>query len=194
MPKNGKKLPQVNSSSMADIAFLLLIFFLVTTRIDTEKGIAVQLPPKREDSKPTEVNQRNVYKILINSANQLLIEDEPGTVKQIRKELKTHLTNNGANPKWSDSPKVAVVSIRADRGTNYAFYLEVLDQVRAAYNELRADVLSQHLGRRVTVEEFIEISKQEKAKHVEWYAIAKDAYPMNVSDAEPTGGEAAGGE
>ncbi|WP_027003163.1 ExbD/TolR family protein [Hugenholtzia roseola] len=192
MAKKKKKAPEVNSSSMADIAFLLLIFFLVTTRIDTERGLSVQLPPKpKEETKPTDVNQRNVYKILINSQDDLLIEDSPGDVKQIKKDVIKHLKNNGADPNFADTPQVAVVSIRADRGTSYDFYLQIADQVRAAYNEVRADYLSQQLGRRVTVEEFIEISKQDKKKHVEWYTMAKDAYPMNVSDAEPTGGEAA---
>ena len=82
MARSGRKLPEVNSSSMADIAFLLLVFFLVTTTIATDKGLTLTLPPKADPNQPPPditKNERNIFKILVNSSDRILIEDEPVT-------------------------------------------------------------------------------------------------------------------
>jgi biopolymer transport protein ExbD len=178
----------VNASSMADIAFLLLIFFLVTTRIASEKGVYRDLAPKPEgEVPPVELNKRNVYKIIINSSNELLIEGEEGKMKQIKKEVKAHVNNYGVDPELSVSPKDAIISIKTDRGTDYTTYLTVLDEILQGYNELRANYLSKELGEKITVEDFLEISRQDTQVNKDRYKLAKDKYPLNVSDAEPTG-------
>ncbi len=178
----------VNASSMADIAFLLLIFFLVTTRIASEKGVYRDLAPKPEgEVPPVELNKRNVYKIIINSSNELLIEGEEGKMSQIKKEIKKHVSNYGVDPELSVSPKDAIISIKTDRGTDYTTYLTVLDEVLQGYNELRAEYLTRELGEKITVDDFLEISRQDTQVNKDRYKLAKDKYPLNVSDAEPTG-------
>lgn len=187
--KKKREEPGVNASSMADIAFLLLIFFLVTTRIASEKGVYRELAPKPEgEVPPVELNKRNVYKIIINSRNEFLIEDEEGKLSQIRNEVKEHVSNEGKDEDKSVSPKDAIISIKTDRGTDYKVYLAALDEVMEAYNELRAEYLSRQTGRKITVEEFLEISRQDTQENKDLYKLAKDKYPLNVSDAEPTGG------
>ena len=189
MGKKKREDPGVNASSMADIAFLLLIFFLVTTRIASEKGVYRDLAPKPEgEVPPVELNKRNVYKVIINSSNELLIEGDEGKIGQIKKEVKAHVNNYGADPDMSVSPKDAIISIKTDRGTDYTMYLKVLDEILQAYNELRAEYLTQQLGEKITVEDFLEISRQDTQVNKDRYTMAKDKYPLNVSDAEPTGG------
>ena len=90
---------EVNAGSMADIAFLLLIFFLVTTQIATNKGLTLLLPPKQEDDKPLEIKQqqRNIFKIQVNSLDRLLVEDEPlEDVGQIRDMVYDFVLNFGS--------------------------------------------------------------------------------------------------
>ena len=189
MAKKKKRIEVgVNASSMADIAFLLLIFFLVTTRIASEKGVYRDLAPKPEgEVPPVELNKRNVYKIIINSSNELLIEGEEGKMSQIKKEVKAHISNYGVDPELSVSPKDAIISIKTDRGTDYTTYLTVLDEILQGYNELRAEYLTKELGEKITVDDFLEISRQDTQVNKDRYKLAKDKYPLNVSDAEPTG-------
>ncbi|WP_457654067.1 ExbD/TolR family protein [Rhodocaloribacter sp.] len=128
---------EIPTASMADIAFLLLIFFLVTTTIDVDTGIGMVLPPKlEEDVKPPPVKERNMLKILVNEQGQVLLEDKPASVSVIREEVKKHVLNNGADPNYAESPKKAVVSIKTARGTPYNAYIDVLDEVWMAYFEL----------------------------------------------------------
>ncbi|RMF54306.1 MAG: biopolymer transporter ExbD, partial [Bacteroidetes bacterium] len=122
--------------SMADIAFLLLIFFLVTTTIDVDTGIGMVLPPKLEDVEPPPVKERNMLKILVNEQGMVLLEDKPATVDIIREEVKKHVLNNGQDPNYSESPSKAVVSIKTARGTPYNAYIKVLDEVWMAYFEI----------------------------------------------------------
>jgi biopolymer transport protein ExbD len=120
--------PEINAGSMADIAFLLLIFFLVTTTIGADKGLQMLLPPEKTiDNPPSEVQDRNLFKVIINSKNELLVEDMPMRMDNLREEAKKFLANNGADPTLSDNPQIAVVSVKTDRGTEYNTYLMVLD-------------------------------------------------------------------
>ena len=97
MARSGRKIPEVNSSSMADIAFLLLVFFLVTTTIATDKGLTLTLPPKADPNQPPPditKNQRNIFKILVNSSDRILIEDEPVTdLTGLRDQVKEFVLN-----------------------------------------------------------------------------------------------------
>ncbi len=124
-------------SSLADIAFLLLIFFLVTTTIDVDTGIGMTLPPKLEDTQePPPVRERNMLKILVNAQGQVLLEDRPSAVNQIRAEVVKHVLNNGADPNYAESPARAVVSLKTDRQTPYDSYVQALDEIWMAYFQM----------------------------------------------------------
>ncbi len=122
---------------MADIAFLLLIFFLVTTTIDVDTGIGMTLPPKIDETvKPPPVKERNMLTILVNEEGLVLLEDQPSGVNMIRDEVRTHVTNNGADPAYSEGPDKAVVSIKTAALTPYSVYIDVLNEVWMAYFEI----------------------------------------------------------
>lgn len=174
---------EVNSSSMADIAFLLLVFFLLTTTIRSDKGLTLLLPPKKDDTEQIDVKiqERNLFKILVNSNDKLLVEGEPLTdVNQIREMVRTFVLNNGRDPESSDSPEDAIVSFRTDRGTSYEMFIGVLDEVQGAYYE----IYSERAG--IGVDEWRRISdKRETPKEEELYEQAREGIPMNISIAEP---------
>ncbi|MFC2188886.1 ExbD/TolR family protein [Peijinzhouia sedimentorum] len=175
---------EINSGSMADIAFLLLIFFLVTTTIASDKGLPLILPPKQDPNVPppeVEFNQRNIFKILINSNDQLLVEDEPFTddITTLKNPIKRFLTNNGQDPTLSDSPKDAVVSVKPERGTSYDVYIQLYDIILAAYNECYAEKVG------LTPDQFRNLdlnNPREKAL----YDQAREDFPRQISIAEPT--------
>lgn len=135
--KKNREGTEVNASSMADIAFLLLIFFLVTTTIDVEKGLTLLLPEKKAEIPPVPIHERNIFKVLVNSEDKLLVRGEViADVKEIRPMLKEFILNNGRNSELSDSPKEAVVSFKTHRGTSYAAYIAILDELKGAYYEI----------------------------------------------------------
>ncbi len=137
LKKKGRREAEIPTSSMADIAFLLLIFFLVTTTIDVDTGIGMVLPPKLEDDVvPPPIKERNVLKILVNEEGLVLLEDAPSAVNLIRNEVKTHVLNNGADPRYAEAADKALVSIKTARQTPYDAYIQVLDEVWMAYFEM----------------------------------------------------------
>jgi len=191
MARKKRGNPEINSSSMADIAFLLLIFFLVTTTIANDKGILMQLPPKPEENPPEDIKikEHNLFKVYVNSADRLLVEGEPLTdVYKIREMVKEHVLNNGRNPEMSDTPKDAIVSFKTDRGTSYEMYIIVLNELEAAYTEIYA----QRAG--VTPAKWKEIASDTKdPENKKIYNIGRGLgadgvlrYPKNISIAEPT--------
>ena len=122
---------------MADIAFLLLIFFLVTTTIDVDTGILMQLPPPLdEEQKPPPIKERNMLAILVNAQGDILVESEVTRLADVRREVIRHVTNNGVNPKYAEDPDKAIVSLKTDRKTNYDKYIDVLDEVWMGYREI----------------------------------------------------------
>lgn len=145
--------PEVNAGSMADIAFLLLIFFLVTTTIEKDKGIARQLPPKQDlEIPPPPLKQKNIFIVSVNQDDQLLVEEELMELKDLKKAAIEFLDNGGApsgspeycahckgkrSPSSSDNPDKAVISVQNDRLTSYRMYIAVQNELVGAYNELR---------------------------------------------------------
>jgi len=140
--------PEVNAGSMADIAFLLLIFFLVTTTIEKDSGINRKLPPMEESEEDVIIKQKNIFTVLINKHDQLLVEDEQMEIKDLRQSAVDFLNNNGdgscefcqganRDPKSSDNPDKAIISLKNDRETSYAAYIAVQNELVAAYNTLR---------------------------------------------------------
>lgn len=142
--------PEVNAGSMADIAFLLLIFFLVTTTIETDTGISRKLPPMEESDEDVIIRQKNIFTVLINGKDQLLVEDELMELKNLRKAAIEFLDNGGGtgdeacsyckgkrSPSSSDNPDKAVISLKNERETTYSTYISVQNELVAAYNDLR---------------------------------------------------------
>ena len=156
MARKKRKVPAMNATSSADIAFMLLIFFLITTSMDTDKGLARRLPPpvpKDQKKNDVDVNKRNLLVVLINSSNQILCGDKFVDIKQLKDEVKTFIDNpyNDANkPEKTEedvpffgkvmTAKKHVISLQNDRGTEYQAYISVQNELAKAYNELRDDI------------------------------------------------------
>jgi biopolymer transport protein ExbD len=192
MARNKKREdPQINSSSMADIAFLLLIFFLVTTTIANDRGLFTLLPPDPEQMEDIDIKipERNLFKIQINSADRMLVEGEPfEDVDQLRQMILDFILNYGQDPESSDSPQKAIVSLKTDRGTSQARFIEVLDEIQGAYYDLYADRAG------VTNERWRKLVDDLKdPENKRLYDIGRGVgpdgeveFPMQISIAEPT--------
>jgi len=139
--------PEVNAGSMADIAFLLLIFFLVTTTIEVDSGINRKLPPMEESEEDVVIKQKNIFTVLLNGKDQLLVEDNIMELKDLRLAAKEFLDNGGdkscnyckgkKDAASSDNPDKAIISLANNRETTYKTYIAVQNELVAAYNELR---------------------------------------------------------
>jgi len=142
--------PEVNAGSMADIAFLLLIFFLVTTTIETDSGISRKLPPIEESKEDVVIKQKNIFTVLLNGKDQILVEDELMELEEIRAAAIEFLDNGGGkgedgcdyckgkrDPRSSDNPDKAIISLKNERETSYAAYISVQNELVAAYIHLR---------------------------------------------------------
>ena len=139
--------PEVNAGSMADIAFLLLIFFLVTTTIPKDSGINRKLPPIEENDEDVIIKQKNIFTVLLNNKDQLLVEDELMELKDLRAAAIEFLDNGGdgtcdychgkKDPGSSVNPDKAIISLKNERETSYSAYISVQNELVAAYNDLR---------------------------------------------------------
>ncbi|KAB5490162.1 MULTISPECIES: ExbD/TolR family protein [Flagellimonas] len=146
MPRR-KGAPEVNAGSMADIAFLLLIFFLVTTTIETDAGLDRMLPPIEPPEEDVIIRQKNIFTVNINKNGQLLVEDELMNLKNLRTAAIGFLENNAdgsctyckgkKDPASSDNPTKAIISLKNDRETKYSTYITVQNELVGAYNDLR---------------------------------------------------------
>lgn len=174
MPRGKRKLQEINAGSMADIAFLLLIFFLVTTTMDIDKGILTLLPPYSEEPPDDqEIKQRNVLEILVNRNDQLLVEGELMDISQLREMTKKHVDNYGQLDDFSVSPQKAVVSLKNDRGTSYTIYIQVQNELKAAYRELRDNAAMNKYGYN-----YGDLTKDQQKE-------IRAVYPLRISEAEP---------
>lgn len=167
---------EINASSMADIAFLLLIFFLVTTTIVEDKGITVKLPPWSEEPPETQqLKSRNVFSVLVNAQNQLLVRGQPVNLEDLRERAKEFIANPQQRPDLAERPTRAIISLKNDRGTNYNTYLQVYNELKGAYNELWDELSQRKYG----------ISYSEDMPNSYLKEIRKEI-PMVLSEAEPT--------
>ena len=167
---------QINASSMADIAFLLLIFFLVTTTVNVDKGLFVILPPWSDEEPPeADINDRNAFVILLNNRDQLLVEGELMKVKRLKENVVEFLENPYRKGHLSESPLKAVVSFKNDRGTSYDAYIQVWNELKAAYAELWDKEAMRQFG--VEYAELKGDIKRQKS--------VRAVYPMRISEAEP---------
>ena len=138
MHEKKKRRPkaEVNAGSMADIAFLLLIFFLVTTTLESDKGITVKLPPYEEEPPKHLPPPKNVLMVKVNSKGELMVEGMPMDVSQLRKSTKEFIMNPHQLPDMPSKPTKALVSLQNDRSTKYETYIKVYNELKGAYNEL----------------------------------------------------------
>lgn len=181
--KRGREAAEIPSSSLADIAFLLLVFFLVVTTIDVDTGIGLVLPPPPEpEQEPPPIRERNLLKILVNSQGMILINERPAAVQDVRERVANFVDNaNRANDEnLSVSPQAAIVSIKTDRQTPYEIYIRMLDEVRGAYKELRDAESMKRFG--VNYERYRTALSEPSDDEI------RKIYPMNVSIAEPDPG------
>lgn len=170
---------KINSGSMADIAFLLLIFFLVTTTIQTNQGLSLKLPPD-EPSTEKPINERNLFKVLVNSDNEILVEGENFvSYQKLTEDAKDFILNRGRHPKLSDNPESAIISLKVDRGTKYNSFIQVMDALQKAYYEIYGEKAG------ISADDFrkLDLSNPSERKK---YLEAREGIPMNISIAEPS--------
>ena len=189
-------MPGLNTSSTADISFMLLIFFLVTTSMDTDMGLARRLPqppdPDQEDAQ-VDIKSRNILYVRLNAAGQLNVKDEVTSASEgyidfgaLRQRAKEFIKNEQNYSKWPEKHvKVInllgrcyvtdkhVISVQTDRGTPYNAYFQVQNELVAAYTELRNEISKEKFGR-----EYQYLSDEQKA-------AIREYYPQNISEAEP---------
>lgn len=181
MKKRERGEAEIPTASMADIAFLLLIFFLVTTTIDVDTGIGMTLPPKLDqEQEPPPVKERNILKILVNAQGQVLLEDKPSAINRIREQVMTHLSNNGQDPSYAESPDKAVVSIKTDRQTPYDVYIQTLDEVWMGYFTVW-DSKAREFG-------YPNYQEYKNSLGPDEENLVKEAFPAQISIAEPDPG------
>lgn len=180
--------PQINAGSMADIAFLLLIFFLVTTTMDVDTGINRMLPPPIDPNapEPPPVRERNVFVVLVDAQDRLMVEGEQMNIARLRAEAKEFLLNpdNDPNKPVKEMEYIehlgeievsrGIISLQNDRGTSYEMYISVQNELAAAVREIRDEVSREHFGRR-----FGDLTDEELVHAV------RRAVPMAISEAEP---------
>jgi len=174
-----RKKTEINSSSMADIAFLLLIFFLVTTTIQTNQGLSATLPPYKDTPDILRFHDRNLYRIHINSKDRILVEDAPFYIfEKLHADVKKFILNHGEDPKLSDTPENAIISLHMNRGTHYKRFIEVMDALQGVYYE----IYGERVG--LTAKEFRTLDLK-LADQKAQYDRAREGIPMNISIAEP---------
>lgn len=179
LKKRQRETADIPSASLADIAFLLLIFFLVTTTMDVDTGIGLVLPPKPDESvKPPPIKERNLLKILLNKQGLVLINDRPAGVSEVRQKVMEFVDNANRmrDENMSEAPDKAVISLKTDHATPYSLYIAMLDEVRGAYNELWDAVSMRQYGVR-----YVMLDNERKAE-------IRKIYPQNISEAEPDAG------
>ncbi|ANH61788.1 biopolymer transporter ExbD [Dokdonia donghaensis] len=196
--------PEINAGSMADIAFLLLIFFLVTTTIEKDRGLVRALPPEQpENVEPPIIKEKNLFVVIVNKNDELLVEDKPMEMKDLQEAAIAFLDNGGVpkgqegycdycqgerDPSSSDFPDKAIVTVKNDRETSYDTYITVQNELVGAYNSLR-DRESQRLyGWKFTevkkaIDEGVYKGNEESAK--EKLDVIKKMYPQKLSEIDP---------
>lgn len=202
--------PEINAGSMADIAFLLLIFFLVTTTMDVDSGISKKLAEKPPaDYVPPKIKEKNIFQITINRNNELFVDNSVMALKDLKDAAKKFINNGGGignpigdakegkacdycgtdrDPASSDHPNKAIISVESDRLTEYGTYVTVQDELLAAYSELRNALSQKRYGMSfVELEKrFIDSGRKDEALRKQVEDI-KTSYPQIITDLDPVG-------
>ena len=186
-----RDIPEINAGSMADIAFLLLVFFLVTTTMDSDFGLMRKLPPPipADMPEPPPIKQRNVFTVLANANDQLLVEGELMEVSELREAAKEFIANPQNKAELPEKKETEVpffgttmvskqvISLQNDNGTSYDLYIQVQNELAAAYRDLRNELAVEQFGK--TFDQLVEDGDKDRVK-----AIRK-VYPQRISEAEP---------
>ena len=204
-----RDIPEINAGSMADIAFLLLIFFLVTTTLNVDSGISKKLSEKPPpDYKPPIIKEKNIFEVNINRNNELLVEGERMDIKDLKEAAIKFIDNGGGIGKpgedgspgkpcdycqgersesSSDHPNKAIISVQSDRGTEYGTYIQVQNELLKAYTVLRNRLSRQRYNMSfVDLERaYLDSQRQDESLQKKVEDI-KECYPQIISDAEPT--------
>ena len=183
----SRKVPEVPAASLADIAFMLLIFFLVTTTMDVDSGLERRLPQwvEEENEEELDVKERNVFAVLVNRDNALLVENEYAQIEDLRERAKEFMENPADDETLPEKePKEipffgevmvtkGVISLRNDLDTKYGTYIAVQNELVAAINELREELAKEKFGK-----SYVDLEKEQQD------AIRK-IFPSRISEAEP---------
>ena len=198
--------PEVNAGSMADIAFLLLIFFLVTTTIETDSGLNRKLPPMEDQVDPPIIREKNIFTVVVNKNDQLLVEEELTDIQDLRSLAVAFLDNGGGvgeeasdycqgerDESSSDNPDKAIISLKNNRETSYKVYIAIQNELVAAYNELRnreflrlypsvglnfVDAQKKYDDPRTSVDDVEDLKPK--------IDVVKKMFPQKLSEAEPS--------
>ena len=194
----NREVPEINSGSMADIAFLLLIFFLVATTVQNDQGLVRKLPSEKNQT-TIDIHERNVFRIILNKENQLLVEGELLGIEHLKREVVNFLDNGGAEGKCnyclgnqlsnlSDSPLKAVVSFQSDRQALYKNYVQVQDMLTSAYVQLRDREANRLYGvdfksleaeyKKPETSDALKMTLKQQIKTI------REMYPMQISESE----------
>lgn len=189
MARKKRKVSEINASSMADISFLLLIFFLVTTSMNVSTGLSRRLPPPLPpDQKPQDIdiNKRNIFVVKINSENRILVQNEELNIRDLKEKAKEFIENKDNDPTLPvkyrinvpligevEITKEHVISVQNDVDTEYQAYIDVQNELVAAYNELREELSKNKFGK-----SFEELNEDEQK-------AVQTVYPQKISEAEP---------
>ncbi len=197
-----RETPEINAGSMADIAFLLLIFFLVTTTMDVDTGISRKLPEKQDPNiEPPILKEKNVFEVNVNRNNEILVEsDTYMQIGDLREAAINFIDNGGGtdengeectwcggkkDPKSSDHPKKAVISLQSDRGTSYGAYIAVQNELVGAYTDLRNKLSEKLYG--ISYTQLLKNAKNSSSQSLKDKILnIKKKYPQIISEAEPT--------
>ncbi len=165
---------EINAGSMADIAFLLLIFFLVTTTIVEDKGLKVRLPPWTPDAPIADVSSRNVFTVLVNADDELLVRGEQIPITALKDYAKEFIANPKRKAEFAKKPTKAVISLQNDRSTSYEMYVAVYNELKAAYNELWNDLAQLRYGKPYSEDMPLAMKK-----------AIRSEIPLVISEADP---------
>jgi biopolymer transport protein ExbD len=183
----ARKAPSVNAGSMADIAFLMLIFFLVTTTMDVDTGIMRTLsPPPPEDQEIINFKERNIMNILVSSTDLLLVNGKPGNIKTLKDDVKDFMSIHPNDPNYPETitryvdglgeviASKGLISLKNARGTSYEMYITVQDLLALAFKELKNEYALEKFGR-----------KYDKLGNEDIQSAINEAIPLRISEAEP---------
>ncbi|MDR1673266.1 MAG: biopolymer transporter ExbD [Bacteroidales bacterium] len=186
---NIKKTPGINGSSMADVSFILLIFFLMVTTMGTDYGLIRQLPPMQEkpEENPIDINKKNILVVNVNQRDELMVGSDLTDISRLREKTKDFFNINNKGVEYPDKKdtvfanignvsinKSALVSLQNDRGTSYKAYIQVQNELAGAVIELRNEFCMQYFGRKI-----------DDCTQDQQDIVSKKIYPMSISEAEP---------
>ncbi len=165
---------EINAGSMADIAFLMLVFFLVVTQFQNDIGIMVKLPPYEKDPISAPIPPKNLLSVKLNHSNQLMVRGEETAIEDLKTTTMDFIMNPEGKKNLPTRPVNAIISLQNDRGTSYESYLQVYNELKAAYNTLWEMESQNRFGK--SYEALSDANKKS----------IRNTIPLVISEAEPS--------